>query len=147
MSTRSNLMKSLPIKQFDKTKLPRLPHEMWLIIMRLKKEIEDYEKGLSDEELFQRRLKQGWTIPESQQGNWIERNRKKKIDEYNRMGYYKRLLWQVGLFNNPELENWNSKRSNLSRMLDYSEYNEEKNEPRFEVLNAGSKSIKKSIKK
>lgn len=127
MSTRSNLLKSIPIKYFDKTKLPMLPPEIWLIIIKLKRDIEEYERGLSDEELFQRRLKQGWTIPESQQGNWIERNRRKKINEYNRMSYYKRLLWHVGLLNNPKLENFNSKRSYLSRILDYSEYKEEEN--------------------
>lgn len=142
MSTRYNLMKPLPLKPFKKSELPYLPPEMWLIIMKLKEDIEEYERNLTDEQLFQRRLMQGWTIPESQQGNWIEKLKQKRVEEYNKMSIYKRLLWQMGLFENPEIEKMDPKRSRLSRVFDYSPYRKNSS-PRIEVLNGGSKKIKR----
>jgi hypothetical protein len=143
MSTRSNLTKPLPLKSFKKSELPYLPTEMWLIIMKLKEDIEEYERNLTDEELFQRRLMQGWTIPESHRGNWIEKLKQKRVEEYNKMSIYKRLLWQMGLFENPEIEKMDPERARLSRVLNYSPYQPNTETPRFEVLNGGSKKIKK----
>ena len=149
MTTRSNLMKPMPIKQFRKSNLHHLPPEIWIIINKLKKDIEEYERNLTDEQLFQRRLLQGWTIPESHQGNWIEKLKQNKVEEYNKMSIYKRLLWQIGLFENPKIENLNPERAKLSSIFNYSPYRKNNSSPRFEVLNGGSKKIKilKKIRK
>jgi hypothetical protein len=147
MTTRSNLMKPMPIMPYNKDKLPYLPTEILLIIMKIKEDIEDYEKTLTDKELFQRRLTQGWTIPESHKGNWIERSKQKRVEEYNKMSIYKRLLWQIGLFENPEIERLDPERAKLSKVLDYTPYRHTNDLPRFESLNGGSKKLKRLKKR
>ena len=96
--------------------------------------------------MFNLRISQGWTIPESHRGNWIERLKKKRVEEYNNMSVYKRLLWQMGLFENPNIENLDPERARLSRVLDYSPY-KSKNRQSYVVLNGGSKKNRKNLRK
>ena len=132
MSLINNLMKPLPLKSFKKSDLPYLP-KMWLIIMKLKEDIEEYERNLTDEQLFQRRLMQGWTIPESHRGNWIEKLKQKRVEEYNKMSIYKRLLWQMGLFENPEIEKMILKESVYQEFLITHQDRKNNSSPRIEV--------------
>ena len=93
---RKDLMKPVPMRPFNKDELPKLPTEIWLIIYNLKKDIEEYESKLTNKELIDLRMSQGWTRPKAHQGNWIEKNRIRKINEYNKLNIYKRLLFQTG---------------------------------------------------
>ena len=65
---------------------PQLPQELWDIINKFVQQIEAYEKTLTNKELYDLRIRQGWTVPKEQQGDWIERNYQKK------MGY---LGWTI----------------------------------------------------
>ena len=93
---------------------PQLPPELWLIIMKVKKDIEEYERTLTVQELYQRRLNQGWTP--KVKGNWIEESKQKKWDE---MSVLKRVLWKMGIVEEPRLNYWDSDRTSMSKIMDY----------------------------
>ena len=93
---------------------PQLPPEIWFIIMKVKKDIEEYEKTLTIQELYQRRLNQGWT-PKIR-GNWIEESKQKK---WNEMSVLKRILWKMGLVEESKLTYWNSDQTSMSKILEY----------------------------
>ena len=93
---------------------PQLPPEIWFIIMKAKKDVEEYEKTLTIQELYQRRLNQGWS-PKIR-GNWIEESKQKK---WNEMSVLKRILWKMGLVEESKLTYWNSDQTSMSKILEY----------------------------
>ena len=93
---------------------PQLPPEIWFIIMKMKRDIEEYERTLTTQELYQRRLTQGWTPVVK--GNWIEQSKQNK---WNEMSVLKRILWKLGVVEEPKLTFWDSDQTNLSKMLKY----------------------------
>ena len=93
---------------------PQLPPEIWLIIMKTKRDIEEYERTLTTQELVQRRLTQGWTP--AVKGNWIEKSKQKK---WNEMSVLKRILWKLGVVEEQQLTFWDSDKTQLSKMLEY----------------------------
>ena len=93
---------------------PQLPPEIWLIIMKVKRDIEEYERTLTVQELYQRRLNQGWTP--KVKGDWIEASKQKKWDE---MSVLKRVLWKMGLVEEPRLNYWDSDRTSMSKIMEY----------------------------
>ena len=92
----ANLMQTIKLK--ETINCPILPPEIWDIIIKKKKEIEEYEKTLTLNQLYQRRLRQGW-LPIGQ-NNWIYESQKKR---WNQMYFLEKLLWTVGLLNEPKL--------------------------------------------
>ena len=141
---RKDLMKPVPMRPFNKDELPKLPTEIWLIIYNLKKDIEEYESKLTNKELIDLRMSQGWTRPKAHQGNWIEKNRIRKINEYNKLNIYKRLLFQIGMVEYPELEGLDPKRAAPSAMFNYSRPSPRRNSnsPRIREITSGG-SIKR----
>ena len=93
---------------------PQLPPEIWLIIMKTKRDIEEYERTLTTQELVQRRLTQGWTP--AVKGNWIEKSKQKK---WNEMSVLKRILWKLGVVEEQKLTLWDSDQTQLSKILKY----------------------------
>ena len=93
---------------------PQLPPEIWMIIMKVKQDIEEYERTLTVQELYQRRLNQGWTP--KVKGDWIEASKQKK---WNEMSVLKRILWKMGLVEESKLTYWNSDQTSMSKILEY----------------------------
>ena len=93
---RSNLMQSRKLPNADMC--PRLPPEIWDIIFKMKKNIENYEKILNTYQLYQRRLDEGWKP--LHQGNWIYQSQKKK---WNQMYFIEKILWQFNFIEVPKL--------------------------------------------
>ena len=63
--------------------------------------------------MYQRRLNQGYnSIPR----NWIEFN---KLKKWNEMTILKRLLWKIGLVDEPSIQYWDTTRTNISRLSHY----------------------------
>ena len=93
---------------------PQLPPEIWFIIMKVKRDVEEYEKTLTFQELYQRRLDQGW-IPKPT-GNWIEES---KLKKWNEMSVLKRILWKMGLVEESKLNYWDSDRTSMSKIMEY----------------------------
>ena len=93
---------------------PQLPPEIWFIIMKMKRDIEEYERTLTTQELVQRRLTQGWTP--AVKGNWIEKSKQKK---WNEMSVLKRILWKLGVVEEQQLTFWDSDKTQLSKIMKY----------------------------
>ena len=93
---------------------PQLPPEIWFIIMKMKRDIEEYERTLTIQELYQRRLNQGWTPVVK--GNWIEESKQKK---WNEMSVLKRILWKLGVVEEPRSKYWDSDQTQLSKIMEY----------------------------
>ena len=63
--------------------------------------------------MYQRRLNQGYnSIPR----NWIEFN---KLKKWNEMTILKRLLWKIGLVDEPSIQYWDTNRTNIRRLTQY----------------------------
>ena len=93
---------------------PQLPQELWDIINKFVQQIEAYEKTLTNKELYDLRIRQGWTVPKEQQGNWIERNYQKKWDTLDGPS---RIKWYLGLGDNKlQFKNWDSKRTTAGQL-------------------------------
>ena len=100
MTTRLDLMKHLNLVPFNNG--PALPQEMWNLIYKFLKQIEDYENMLSDCELYHLRIQQGWvirTLPISTQNNRIDRT-------WNSATFMERIKWYLGLIDKDSLKFW-----------------------------------------
>ena len=145
--SRKALMKPVPMRPFNKYELPQLPTEIWIIIFNLKKEIEAFEASLTDQELIELRQSQGWTRYPEHIGDWIDKKRIRKIEDYNKLSFYKRLLFQLGMVEYPELDGLDPKRAAPSAIFNYTKPTPRrtKSSPRITELNTNTNggSIKK----
>lgn len=93
--------------------VPYIPPEILRKILLLKTELFNYERRLTLPEMYQRRLNQGYnSIPR----NWIEFN---KLKKWNEMTILKRLLWKIGLVDEPSIQYWDTNRTNIRRLSHY----------------------------
>ena len=83
-------------------------------------DIEEYERTLTIQELYQRRLNQGWApigdLTPQIKGNWIEKSKQQK---WNEMSVLKRILWKLGVVEEPKLKYWDSDQTQLSKIMEY----------------------------
>jgi len=111
LALRESLLQSYKLPAFDG---PQLPQELWDIINKFVKQIEVYEKNLTNRELYDLRILQGWKHPKEYQGNWIERKYQKKWDTLDGPS---RIKWYLGVGdNNLQFKNWDSKRTNADQL-------------------------------
>ena len=93
--------------------VPDIPPEIFRKILLLKTEVFNYERRLTLLELYQRRRTQGYnSIPR----DWIEFN---KLKKWNEMTILKRLLWKIGLVDEPSIQYWDTNRTNIRRLSHY----------------------------
>ena len=81
--------------------LPYLPPEIWMIIFDIKKKLELRDSKLS----FQEKWDLGWRPKNWNPEYWIKN---KQDTRWNEMTLVEKILWKIGLKDEPKLFYWNN---------------------------------------